>query len=270
MPPLNLTIAYSPCPNDMFVFHDLASGTLRLHGCQLQVSLHDVQTLNELAQDARYDVTKLSLPAYLRVRSKYQMLRSGAAMGFGCGPVVVAARAIARDDLASCRVAIPGELTTAHLLFQLWAPRVAETLFVRYDKIMDLVAAGQVDAGVIIHESRFVYPSKGLGLVVDLGQWWQDQTGLPVPLACIAARRTLGQETIAAFDSLLQEAVENSMSHPEATLPYVAQSATEMDEAVLRKHIATFVNDYTLNIGPDGHEAVRRLEAMAQAAGLLP
>lgn len=264
-----LTVAYSPCPNDTFVFHDVATGKLRLDGFETETHLHDVQALNEMAMEGRFDITKLSFAAYLMVKDEYQMLSAGAALGNGCGPLVVSSRQMDIRDLSACRVAVPGELTTAHLLFQLWAPKVADRIFARYDRIMPMVAAGEADLGVVIHEGRFVYQDHGLQLVQDLGQWWQDTTDLPIPLGCIAARRNLGEQTIRNFEALLRNAIANSLANPAGTLEYVRLHAQEMDQAVLTEHIATFVNDYTLDLGDDGAAAVRKLEQLAAEAGIL-
>ena len=251
------------------MFHDLATGTLRLPGCDMEMHLHDVETLNRAALDERFDITKLSFHAYLRVRNAYQLLQSGAAVGFGCGPIVVAARNINPGDLPRCRVAIPGELTTAHLLFRLWAPRADNKVFARYDRVMDLVADGRADAGVVIHEGRFLYERMGLQLLADLGQWWQEQTELPIPLGCIAARSDLGEDTIRRFDAVLREAIQNSLACPDATWAYVSKFASGMDRTVVRKHIETFVNAHTLDLGADGRRAVETLETMAREAGII-
>ena len=264
-----MTVAYSPCPNDTFVFHDVVTGELLLDGFEIETVLHDVQTLNEMAMKGRFDVTKLSFHAYLLVKEEYQLLRTGAALGYGCGPLVVSSRQIDPWDLAGCRVAVPGELTTSHLLFRLWAPDVADRIFTRYDRIMPMVADGQADVGVIIHEGRFVYQQSGLHLLADLGQWWQEKTNLPIPLGCVAARRSLGGQTIRGFEKLLRNAIENSIASPAGTMEYVREYAQEMDEAVLTKHIATFVNEYSLDLGDDGLAAVGKLEQLAKEAGIL-
>ncbi len=266
---MTCSVAYSPCPNDTFMFHDLATGALAMPDRAIEVHLHDVETLNRLAMKATYDVTKLSFHAWLLVQEEYELLNVGAALGTDCGPVVVAARELQREDLAACRIAVPGELTTAHLLLRLWAPEAVNKLFARYDRIMDLVASGEVDAGVLIHEGRFVYGRAGLTRVADLGQWWPEQTDLPIPLGCIAARKSLGTETIREFESLLKRAIENSLARPEGTLDYVRQHAQEMDEAVLTEHIRTFVNDYSLDLGDDGWAAVAALQRLAREAGVL-
>jgi 1,4-dihydroxy-6-naphthoate synthase len=266
---VNFSVAYSPCPNDTFMFHDLATGAVTLPGHTVEVHLHDVETLNRLAMEATYDVTKLSFHAWLLVQEEYELLSVGAALGTDCGPVVVAAKELAREDLAGARIAVPGELTTAHLLLRLWAPEASNKLFTRYDRIMDLVASDEVDAGVLIHEGRFVYDRAGLKRVADLGQWWREQTNLPIPLGCIAARKSLGESTVREFEALLKRGIEHSLARPEGTLDYVRQHAQEMDEAVLAEHIRTFVNDYSLDIGDDGRAAVAELQRRAREAGVI-
>ena len=266
---MKLTIAYSPCPNDTFMFHGVATGLVRMDGCDFDVHLHDVETLNRMAMEGVYDVTKLSFHAWLGVADRYEMLGAGAALGYGCGPVVVARRDIAPDELPRCRVAVPGEMTTAHLLLRLWAPDVADKVFVRYDQVMGMVAAGQADAGVIIHEGRFTYERQGLRMLADLGQWWQDKTHLPIPLGCIAARKELGAETIAGVERLLRRGIGESFDHPDAAAEYVRKYAQEMDPDVLAKHIRTFVNDYSLDIGDEGRRAVEKLRELARGAGII-
>jgi 1,4-dihydroxy-6-naphthoate synthase len=198
------------------------------------------------------------------------MLGAGAAMGCGCGPVVVSRRAIAPADLPRCRVAVPGELTTAHMLLRLWAPDVTDKVFVRYDQVMPMLASGQADAGVIIHEGRFTYERAGFHLLADLGQWWQDTTHLPIPLGCIAARKELGAEIIGSIERLLRQGIAESIAQPERTVDYVRQHAQEMDEAVLKDHIRMFVNDYSLDIGDEGRRAVEKLRELARGAGIIP
>jgi 1,4-dihydroxy-6-naphthoate synthase len=267
---VNLTIAYSPCPNDTFMFHGVAAGLVRTGGVRAEVHLHDVETLNQMALTERFDVTKLSFHAWLLAQRQYELLGVGAALGFGCGPVIVADRQIDPAELAYCRIAVPGELTTAHLLLRLWAPQARDRIFTRYDRIMELLRSGQADAGVIIHEGRFVYRQAGFHLLVDLGQWWQEQTQLPIPLGCIAARKSLGPETIRQIEAMLRESITLAVEQPQRTADYVRQHAREMDEAVLAEHIKTFVNDYSLDLGDDGRRAVAELDRRARAAGIIP
>jgi len=265
---VKLTFAYSPCPNDTFMFCGVATGRLRLPGWDVDVHLHDVETLNRLALDGEYDVTKMSFHALLLAR-RYELLSVGAALGYGCGPVVVSKRLIEPDDLARCRVAVPGELTTAHMLLRLWRPDVADKVFVRYDEVMPLVASGGADAGVIIHEGRFTYEAAGLRRIVDLGEWWQGETNLPIPLGCIAARKDLGAGLVRQIESLLRRGIRESFENPDATGDYVRQYAQEMSPEVLAAHIRTFVNDYSLDLGEQGRAAAAELRELARRAGII-
>jgi len=267
---LKITLAYSPCPNHTFMFHGVATGRLRLRGHEFDVHLHDVETLNRMALSGVYDVTKLSFHAWLLAAQRYEMLGAGAALGYGCGPVVVSRNPIAPADLPRCRLAVPGELTTAHMLLRLWRPDVTDKVFVRYDEVMPLLAAGRADAGVIIHEGRFTYERAGFHLLADLGQWWQDTTGLPIPLGCIAAKKRLGAEMIGDIERLLRQGIAESIAQPDRTVEYVRRHAQEMDEGVLKAHIRTFVNDYSLDIGDEGRRAIVKLRELARGAGIIP
>ena len=284
---MKLTVAYSPCPNDTFAFHGVASGGLRLPNADLEVHLHDIETLNELALAGTYDITKLSFPAFLRVQHDYQMLRVGAALSDHAGPLVVTslpsssssssspssssstspasspACGFAGSSVPSLRFAIPGELTTAHLLLKLWCPTIRHKLFVPYDRIIPMIVSGAADAGVVIHESRFTYPQAGLNLLADLGAWWLDKTHLPIPLACIAARRSLGDQTIAAFETLLRESIASTQADPAAAADYIRRHAQEMDPDVLDQHIRTYVNRFSLDMGVEGLAAVDTLTRLA-------
>jgi 1,4-dihydroxy-6-naphthoate synthase len=267
---MNISMAFSPCPNDTLMFHQVARGGLARAGYDVTVHLHDVETLNRLALDGAYDVTKLSFHAYLLARDRYQLLNAGAALGFGCGPLVVARAPIAPADLPACRVAVPGELTTAHLLLRLWAPAIRHRQFVRYDAVMDLVRRGEADGGVLIHESRFVYREAGLTCIADLGQWWESRTGEPIPLGCVAARRTLGPAVIAELDELLRDTVRRARANPDDAADYIRRHARETDAAVIRQHIALFVTDYSEDLGDRGRAAVAALERLAREAGIVP
>ncbi len=257
----SVSIAYSPCPNDTFIFDRLRREP------DVVAHLHDVETLNRWAFEERFDVTKLSFHAWLLLQDRYALLQSGAALGRGCGPLVVARgrKQLGPDSV----VAVPGEFTTAHLLFRLWMPNAANRVFMPFDKIMDAVMAGRADAGVVIHEGRFVYRERGLDCLVDLGEWWEESTGQPIPLGCIAARKSLGSERIADIDRRLRESILAAFADPGATREYVKAHARELDDAVLEKHIATYVNDFTLDLGDEGHAAIRVLRERAKAAGII-
>jgi len=262
-------MGFSPCPNDTFMFHDVAANALAADGFQVDVHLHDVETLNELAFAARYDVTKVSVAAALQLRDTYQCLNAGAALGFGCGPLVVSRRAMDRHGLAHARIAIPGKWTTAHLLFQLWAPSPATPLFMPYDRIMEAVASGEADAGILIHEARFVLANAGLLPLADLGAWWESETGLPIPLGCVMARQSLGPAVIADLDRLLKRGIAHSRAEPQGTMAYVQRHAIEMDEDVVRRHIALYVKDFAEDMGVAGRQALAVLEEMARTAGVI-
>lgn len=264
-----MRVAYSPCPNDTFMFNAIANGILAIPGYNTEIHLHDVETLNKRAASCEYDITKLSIHACLKVREHYSVLNSGAALGFGCGPIVVCRDNREINDLRNCSVAVPGELTTAHLLFRLRFPECSERVFMPFDKIMKSVESGSSDIGIVIHEGRFTYKSHGLRRIIDLGEWWQDETGLPLPLGCIAARKAIGKEMIRSFDILLRESIEKAMAEPELTLDYVTAHAQEMERSVLRKHIKTFVNSYSIDMGDIGREAVSIMKQMAAKAGIL-
>jgi 1,4-dihydroxy-6-naphthoate synthase len=269
MNPMNLTLGYSPCPNDTFIFHALVNGRIALPGIRLKECLHDVETLNQMALAAELDVTKLSFFAWLKVQDRYRLLNSGAALGYGCGPILVARSPISLADIATLRIALPGRWTTAHLLFRLWAPRAADRIFVPYDRIFDTLAAGKADCGVIIHESRFTYAQAGCVCLLDLGAWWEQQTGLPIPLGCIAAKRSLSDEIAVQMETAIGRSIAFARQHPGLALPYMREHAQEMETAVLQCHIDTFVNDFSLDLGETGRAAVATLEEMARTGGVL-
>jgi 1,4-dihydroxy-6-naphthoate synthase len=266
---VKLTVAYTPCPNDTFMFHALATGLVRVPGTEVEAHLHDVQELNRLSLLGAFDVTKVSFYTWLMARDQYELLPCGAALGFACGPLVVAHKDSGPVDPAHARFAVPGELTTAHLLLRLWEPRARNRVFVRYDRVMSAVADGEADFGVVIHEGRFTFERAGLKLVQDLGAWWEARTGLPVPLGCILARKALGRERIDAASRALRESIQAAMARPEQTLDYMRAYAQEMDPAVLQEHVRTFVNDFSLDMGPRGQAAIAKLEEMARAAGVI-
>lgn len=264
-----LRFGYSPCPNDTFMFNAIAGGDVGVSGYRIKSVLHDVETLNGLALSDKLEVTKLSFYAWLKAKDRYRLLGSGAAMGFGCGPVLIARKPLNLSDIRRCRVALPGRWTTAHLLFRLWAPDARQRIFTPYHRIFETIASGQADCGVIIHESRFTFQSAGFALVKDLGAWWEEQTGLPIPLGGIAARKNLGEPLIERIDAAVHESIRRAMDHPAETLPYIRKYAQEMDETVLQAHIRTFVNDFSLSLPARGRRAIEMLESMARDAGAV-
>ena len=253
-----LTFGYSPCPNDTFAFHAISHGLVDAP-FRIAPVLLDIEELNRRAHTGEFDLTKLSVGAFAGVGSRYRMLRSGAALGHGVGPLVVARSPISLADAARGRLAIPGPETTAFRLLRLAAPSLGEIVELRYDLILRAVAAGDVDAGLIIHESRFTYPEHGLVKVADLGEWWESQTGLPVPLAVICARNDLDQPTIAAAGQAVRASVQYAFDHPDASRAYVRAHSQEMSDAVCDAHIKLYVNVHSLDVGDDGLKAISRL-----------
>ena len=265
-----LTLGYSPCPNDTFIFHALVHGIVAVEGMRFAERLEDVETLNRLAARAELDVTKISYGAAPGLLGDYVLLRSGGALGRGCGPLIVAREPLTQADLAGRRIAIPGRSTTANLLLRLFAPQAEPGIELVYSDIMPAVARGDFDAGLIIHESRFTYPQHGLQRVADLGEWWEQTTGLPIPLGGIMARRALGEEAIRRIDDAVRRSVEHAFAHPEASAVYVRAHAQEMDAAVTQQHIDLYVNRFSVDVGDEGERAIRELFARAAAVGIVP
>ncbi len=265
-----LSIGYSPCPNDTFIFHALVHGGIDTECHFAPPVLEDVETLNRWALEARLDVSKLSFHALGHVLDRYVMLRSGAALGRGCGPLLVTTPERAGQDPAGWRIAVPGEFTTAALLLALYAPGHGRTEVMRFDTIMAAVRAGRVDAGVIIHEGRFTYRDQGLRCVRDLGQWWEEDTGLPIPLGCIAARRSLPAGLVVEIEQAIRASILAARAEPAASLPYIRQHAQELDQEVVRSHIDLYVNDFSVDLGEEGVAAVRELLRRGRRAGIFP
>ena len=253
-----LTFGYSPCPNDTFAFHALAHGLVDAP-FRVDPVLRDIEELNRRAHTGEFDLTKLSVGAFAAVGDRYRMLRSGAALGHGVGPLVVARAPVSLANAVRGRIAIPGRETTAFRLLRLAAPDLGEVEELRYDKILRAVEAGDVDAGLIIHESRFTYADHGLVKVADLGEWWEGETGLPVPLAGICARNDLDAELVAQVERALRASVQYAFDHPDASRDYVRANAQEMSAEVCRQHIALYVNEHSLDVGDAGMRAIARL-----------
>ena len=256
-----LTFGYSPCPNDTFAFHALAHGLVDAP-FRVEPVLLDIEELNCRAHEGAFDLTKLSVGAFAAVGDRYRLLRSGAALGMGVGPLMVARAPLALADAVRGRVAIPGRETTAFRLLRLAAPALEASgtvVELRYDRILRAVADGTVDAGLVIHESRFTYAEHGLVQVADLGDWWERETGLPVPLAGICARSDLDADTVAAAERAIRASVQHAFDHPEATRAYVRAHAQEVSDAVCARHIALYVNRHSLDVGEDGLRAIGRL-----------
>jgi 1,4-dihydroxy-6-naphthoate synthase len=265
-----ISLAYSPCPNDTFMFHQLSTPVARIDGHPVTIHLHDVDELNSRALKQTYDVTKLSCHAYFHVEEQYSLLNAGAAFGFGCGPILVARPGALLSHVRQGSVAIPGELTTAHLLLQLKTPDIGRRIFTTYNQILPMVRDGLADFGLVIHEGRFTYEEYGLVRILDLGAWWESETKLPIPLGGIAAKRSLGKNTGTLIESAIRDSLTAAQTHPETTRDYVLQHASELSCDIIDLHINTFVNDFSMSIGEEGQEALLRLRTMAKERGILP
>jgi 1,4-dihydroxy-6-naphthoate synthase len=255
---MRLRFGYTPCPNDAFAFHALTHGLVDAP-FEVEPVLYDIEELNRRSAAGELELTKLSFGAAAAAGDRYRLLRSGAALGRGVGPLVVGRETMSLPDAAGRRIAVPGRETTAFLLLRLAAPALGDVVELRYDEILAAVVAGDVDAGLIIHESRFTYADHGLVRVADLGEWWEGETGLPVPLAGIFARTDLDEETVEAAEAAIRASVEYAFAHPEASRDYVRSLAQEMSDDVCAAHIALYVNENSIDIGDEGLVAIERL-----------
>jgi 1,4-dihydroxy-6-naphthoate synthase len=262
---VRLIFGFTPCPNDAFAFHALVHGLVPAP-FEVEPVLLDIEELNQRAARAELQLTKLSFGAATAAGDSYGLLRSGAALGRGVGPLVVAREPASLTEGAAGRVAVPGRETTAFLLLRLAAPELGDVVELRYDRILDAVVGGEVDAGLIIHESRFTYGEQGLVSIADLGEWWEGETGLPVPLAGIFARSDLEPELVAEAEAAIRASVEYAFADPEASLDYVRSLSKEMSDEVCAAHIALYVNEHSVDIGDEGLVAIDRLLGRAAAA----
>ena len=263
---MNMDIAFSPCPNDTFIFHALTHREIDIKPYAFEHVIEDVEELNARAFLLKHAVTKLSFGAYLKLKDRYALLDSGSALGFGCGPLLVAKEGC--KSLEKARIAIPGRYTTAFLLLQLRYPELANFSFVRFDEILPGIASGKFDAGLIIHEGRFVYPSYQCVEVIDLGKWWEEQTGLPIPLGCIAIRLDMLAHK-KDMEDLIRESIEYATRNPAASRDFIKLHAQELDEDVVRQHISLYVNKFSLSLGETGRQAIITLEEKARCCGIL-
>ena len=262
---MTLAFGFTPCPNDAFAFHALVHDLVPAP-FEVEPVLLDIEELNRRAAGAELQLTKLSFGAAAAAGDRYRLLRSGAALGRGVGPLVVAREAGSLEEAATGRIAIPGRETTAFLLLRLAVPALGEAVELRYDRILDAVVSGEVDAGLIIHESRFTYGEHGLVSVADLGEWWEEETGLPVPLAGIFARSDLEPGVVDEAAAAVRASVEYAFANPEASRDYVRSLSKEMSDEVCAAHIALYVNEHSVDIGDEGLAAIDRLLGRAATA----
>jgi 1,4-dihydroxy-6-naphthoate synthase len=263
-----LTLGFSPCPNDTFIFDALVNGRIDTGGLGFEAVLEDVQTLNEWAKQGKLDITKISYGSLPALLDTYILLNSGGALGKGVGPLLISKNEIPTSAVAGETVAIPGRDTTAHLLFSLAFPQAQQKKFMVFHRVEEAVLGGETKLGVIIHENRFTYQQKGLKKIMDLGEFWENRTGVPIPLGGIVAKRALGNETARQVDALIRKSLEYAFARYPAVSDYVQTHAQEMSEEVMRKHIDLYVNNYSLDLGSEGRNAVKTL--LQTATNTLP
>jgi 1,4-dihydroxy-6-naphthoate synthase len=265
-----ITIAHSPDSDDAFMFYGLATNKVRVPGYKFSHTLTDIETLNHKAIDEQfYDVTAISFHAYPYLQEHYTLMACGGSVGDNYGPMIVAAKPYTLDEVKKLRIAVPGILTTAYLTLKLFAPNV-ETVTIPFDKIIPAVVSGEFDAGLIIHEGQLTYASDGLTKILDLGVWWHEQTGLPLPLGGNAIRRSLGSEAQLITTNALRDSIQHALDHREQALEYAMQFARDLDPTMANRFVGMYVNDRTINYGDDGREAIRKLLSMGYERGIIP
>lgn len=266
-----LSLGYSPCPNDTFIFYAMIHGKIDTKNLKFNEILLDVETLNQKSMNKEFDLTKVSYHAFGHLRKYYCLLRAGGALGRGCGPLVVANKECNMDELRGKKIAIPGQLTTAYLLLQLFNPEFKNNVvFMPFNKIMEAVKNNEADAGLIIHESRFIYHLYGLKQIIDLGEWWEKQTGLPIPLGGIIAKYSLGEGLNKKINKIIKSSIEYAFNNRAEPMNYIKQYSQELSEDVINQHINLYVNDYSLDVGQEGEKAVTELLLRAGDAGIIP
>jgi 1,4-dihydroxy-6-naphthoate synthase len=265
-----IKIAHSPDSDDAFMFYGLATNKIRVPGYKFTHTLTDIETLNHRAiTDQFFDVTAISFHAYPYLQDHYTLMACGGSVGDNYGPMIVAAKPHTLDEVKKLRIAVPGTLTTAFLTLKLFAPEV-ETVTVDFDKIIPAVVSGEFDAGLIIHEGQLTYARDGLRKILDLGVWWKQQTGLPLPLGGNAIRRSLGPEVQLIVTNALRDSIQHALDHRDAALEYAMQFARDLDTSLANRFVGMYVNERTINYGDDGREAIRELLAMGYQRGIIP
>lgn len=267
---MKLSLGFSPCPNDTFIFDAMVHGKVDTEGLEFELVIEDVEALNQAAFAQSVDITKLSYHAFAHLTDAYSLLNSGSALGSNCGPLLVAKSALPLESLNACRIAIPGKMTTANFLLGLALPQASQKEEVLFSEIEEKVLNGQFDAGLIIHENRFTYQEKGLVKLMDLGEFWEDKTKLPIPLGGIVVHNKLDLELQQKVDRVLRRSVEFAFANKTSVMPYVRSFAQAMDDEVMLAHIGLYVNGFTVDLGVEGRHAVRSMFEMAVSKGLIP
>jgi 1,4-dihydroxy-6-naphthoate synthase len=264
-----ISVAHSPDSDDAFMFYALATNKVRVPGLKFSHTLTDIETLNRKAMEGFYDVSAISFHAYPYVQDKYALMPCGGSVGEQYGPMVISPRMVGLEELKSMKIAVPGTMTTAYLALKLFAPKI-ETAVVPFDRIIPEVLAGKYEAGLIIHEGQLTYERSGLKRILDLGRWWHEQTGLPLPLGGNAIRRELGPELIAQVTKALRDSIQYALDHREPALAYAMQFARDLDPQMADRFVGMYVNNRTLDYGEDGKQAVTKLLEMGYKAGIIP
>lgn len=266
---MKLTLGFSPCPNDTFIFDAMINGLVDTHGIEFDYVMEDVETLNIWAEQGKLDITKLSYNTFIHIVNKYALLHSGSALGEGVGPLLVAKKPIAQSEIDNLKIAIPGFNTTANLLLSLAFPKAKNKAELVFSEIEAAVLNNKYDAGLIIHEGRFTYQKKGLTKLIDLGDWWEQTTQAAIPLGGIVIRRSFDKELCATVDKIIKDSLAYSWKRYPELSPFITENAQEMEEDVMRKHIQLYVNDYTTDLGSKGEKAIATLFEKAKEGGLL-
>lgn len=267
---MKLKLCFSTCPNDTFMFDAMVNGRIDTHGFSFDIHLADIDELNRLAIQGVPDITKISFNAFAKVSDNYQLLCAGSALGRGVGPLLVSKKVIYPDEIKHVKIAIPGIETTANMLFSVAFPDATNKKVFLFSDIEDAILSNEVDAGLIIHENRFTYKSKGLRKIIDLGEFWENLTHLPIPLGGIAIRRSLPEGVKAKVNQIMRTSVEQAFAFPKLTYPYVRKYAQSMDEEVMYRHVELYVNNYSINLGDEGKRAVNELYSRAYDLNLIP
>jgi 1,4-dihydroxy-6-naphthoate synthase len=268
---MNITLGFSTCPNDTFMFDALIHNRIETGDIHFEVKLADIFHLNQMAMAGEADMIKISYNTYGRLRDQYALLDAGSALGHNCGPLLISKGPLTAAQIVSknLKVAIPGRNTTANLLLDYFEPGIRNREEMIFHEVMPAILEGKVDAGVIIHENRFTYQDLGLRCIQDLGEYWESKTGLPIPLGAIVAKKSLGEETIRKLSGLMRQSVQYAFDHPEASRPFIRQHAQEMDESVMQAHIGLYVNEYSLSLGEKGRAAVKKLLEVGDSQQIL-
>ena len=265
-----ISLGYSTCPNDTFIFDAMVHHKIDTEGLDFDIVMADVEELNKKAIKQELDVTKISYHVYSKIANHYCLLDSGSALGKNNGPILVSKHKIYPDEVNDIKIAIPGENTTANMLFSIAYPYAKKKKEYLFSDIEDVVLSNEMDAGLIIHENRFTYEKKGLQKIVDLGEFWEKETKLPIPLGGIAVKRDLDHEVQLKINRILRKSVEYAFENPKSAYPYIKKYAQEMDEDVMYKHIELYVNQFTIDLGKDGRDAVKMLYKKASSLGIIP